>query len=391
MNGRFADEGDMPPGRPSTLFDDDPFALDDALVEQLLDAAEDDAVPATYQPLVHVLAAARGPATEAELAGELEAVALYRSSVATDGTAPRLGPVRRRRRHLKAVAAAGAISVVVATTGIAAATGSLPDGIQRMAAEVLSKIGITVPDGSPHRPQHPTDPSPASVETSITTEEAVPNDVAVDEVTAGDAAGAGPSVVDAGPSVSTATTDSVDPGGDPESPLGTPGGDPDNPLATPGGDSDNLSATPGGDPDNPLATLAETPVTAGPQPFEPAIASAESPFTADSPPVEPADPPPSSLPGSPPDHPSGPPLDNESGPPTDNQPGPPPESQARRPTNDSNGPPTNNQPGPPPESESGRPTNDSHGPPMNKQSGPPTDTSPGASSAANQPTGPPGA
>jgi len=367
MNRRVADEGDMPPGRPSPLIDDDPFALDDALVDQLLDAAEDDAVPAIYQPLVYVLAAARGPATEAELAGELEAVALFRSRVATDGTAPRLGPARRRRRHLKAFAAAGAISVVVTTTGIAAATGSLPDGIQRMAAEVLSKVGISVPDGSPHRPEQTTDPSPASVETSISTEETVPDDVAVDEVTARVAAGAGPSVVDPGPRVSTATTDSVDPGGDPEDLLATPGGDPDNLLATPGGDPDNLSATDGGDPDNPLATLAETPVTSGPQPFEPVIAPAESPVTADSPPAEPADSPPSSLSGSPPNRPSEPPLDHESGPPTDNQPGPPLERQG------------------------GPPTNDSHGPPTNDSHGPPTDASPGASSAADHPTGPPGA
>ena len=104
-----------------------------------------------YQPLVHVLAAARGPATEAELAGELEAVH-FSGRAWRPWHGARSGPARRRRRHLKAFAAAGAISVVVTATGIAAATGSLPDGIQRMAAEVLSKVGIRCPTAAPTDP-----------------------------------------------------------------------------------------------------------------------------------------------------------------------------------------------------------------------------------------------
>ena len=347
MNGRIADEGAMPPVRHSARFDDDPFALDDVLVDQLLGAADDGALPATYQPLVHVLAAARGPATEAELVGELDAVALFRSEFATGGTAGRSGPARRRRRPVKVFVAVSALSAVTAT-GVAAATGSLPDGVQRVAAEVLSKIGITVPDGSPSRREHPTDPSPASVEISILPEETVRDDADANEETVGDAADVGPGVVDRRPGVSTPIPDDLVPGGGPESPLAT--------------------------------IPAETPVSAGSPPFEPAIAPAEPPITAGSPPVEPANPLPSSLPDSPPSHPSGPPLDNEPGPPLDIQPGSPP---------DEPGPPPNIEPGPPTNIEPGRPSAASL-PPSNPAGSPPGNPDPPTPLAGDSLPGPPG-
>ena len=145
MSGRFADEGDMPRGR---LFpDDDPFALTDVLVDELMDVVEDASAPAAYEPVVQVLTAVRKPATEAELAGELEAVALFRSHITRRGTSATSDPARRCRRRVPVIIAAGALSVVTAT-GAAAATGSLPEPVQRVAAEVLSKVGISVPDGS---------------------------------------------------------------------------------------------------------------------------------------------------------------------------------------------------------------------------------------------------
>ena len=353
MNGRVADEGDMPRARQNPRVDDDPFGLDDALVDQLLDAVDFGSLPSSYQPLAHVLATARGPATEAELAGGLDAVALFRSQFATGSRVGRSGPARRRRRHLRACLAAGALSVVTAT-GVAAATGSLPNGVQRVAAEVLSKIGITVPDGSPRSHEHPTNQSLPIVESSVPAETTVRDNTAVGTSSAGDATGVGPGVVERRPGVSAATSDGVDPGVSPENPLDTPADPP---------------TTAGSPAIEPVTAAADPPVTAGSPPFEPVPAAAEPTVTASSAPVEPTNAPPSSVLGSAPIHPSGPPLDNEPGPPPDIEPGLPVDIQP--------GPPLDIQPGPPLDIQPG--------PPLDIQPGPPTNDSPATRSAASLP------
>ena len=96
MSDRFADESDMVRGSHRPGVDEDPFGLTDVLVDQLMDADEDAALPAIYQPLLHVLAATRQPATDAELADELEAIARFRTQFATDGSPMVMPPARRR-------------------------------------------------------------------------------------------------------------------------------------------------------------------------------------------------------------------------------------------------------------------------------------------------------
>ena len=83
-----------------------------------------------------------------------------------DGHRRRQDPARRRRRRVPVFIAAGALSVVTAT-GAAAATGSLPEPVQRVAAEVLSKVGISVPDGSSPARELPTPRRPADAQISI--------------------------------------------------------------------------------------------------------------------------------------------------------------------------------------------------------------------------------
>ena len=248
-------------------------------------------------------------------------------------------------------------------TGVAAATGSLPDGVQRVAAEVLSKVGITVPDGRPFSREHPTDPSPAAVEISLPSDATVRSDAAFDEVTARDAASAEPSVVDKRPGVSTPIPDDLDPGGGAESPLAT---------------------TPG-----------NTPASADSAPLELAMAPAEQRVTADSPPVEPTNPPPPSLPASTPNEPSGPPLDDEPGPSLDIQPEPQPDLQPGPPPNVQPGAPPDNRPAPP-DNEPGPPTHDSPATPSaaslrpsNPAGSPPGNPGPAAPAAGDSSPGPP--
>ena len=114
-------------------------SLDDTLAERLLDGAGHDSVPARYLPLVSLVAAARTPATEAELAGQDAAVAVFRARRP-------VAPGSRGRSH-RAKGFLLVSAVVVSTAaGAAAATGKLPDPAQDLAAELLELIGIHVPE-----------------------------------------------------------------------------------------------------------------------------------------------------------------------------------------------------------------------------------------------------
>jgi hypothetical protein len=142
MNVWFADDGEMRDD-PSERLVDDPVDLDDELIDQVIDATEDVLAPPPYQAVVDILMAAGAPATDAELAGEREAVALFRSNHST-GRPPRESVRQRRVRKRTLLIVTG--TVVVATVGgTAAATGNLPDAAQDLASALLSKIGIDVP------------------------------------------------------------------------------------------------------------------------------------------------------------------------------------------------------------------------------------------------------
>ena len=95
--------------------DREPTMLDDRLVEQLIDGIGPDSVPPTHRLLADILASARAPAVESELAGEVEAVTLFRLDRLSK---PSPTSKRGRRRHA-----------------------------QDAASSVLSKLGIRVPRG----------------------------------------------------------------------------------------------------------------------------------------------------------------------------------------------------------------------------------------------------
>jgi hypothetical protein len=83
-----------------------------------------------------------GPGTPEELAGEAEALAAFTAAV----------PARSRRRFVGRLGIAGsALGIAVAMSGGAAAayTGSLPDPLQRFAADVFGVIGVDQPEDEP--------------------------------------------------------------------------------------------------------------------------------------------------------------------------------------------------------------------------------------------------
>jgi len=152
-------------------FDDDLDGFDGHALEALLDGSLADAGPETFLPLVPLVAAARRPPSGAELAGEAQALALYRRSrrrAVTPSDAR-----RSRRLGVRLVVIAGAVTVASAT-GAAAATGGLPGPVQDTAAALLSTVGISVPDGGgvPGGPPVP----PASPTTAAAESSAAPAD-----------------------------------------------------------------------------------------------------------------------------------------------------------------------------------------------------------------------
>lgn len=114
-----------------------------------------DDAPAAYAPVARVITAANAPAQAHELDDEARARAMFvrERGVATPLAAPTHVPLAgsgRRRRSRRASRSAAAVAVagtLVLTGGMAAAaSGILPDPAQRIAHDVLSPIGISVPD-----------------------------------------------------------------------------------------------------------------------------------------------------------------------------------------------------------------------------------------------------
>jgi hypothetical protein len=128
------------PPRPRHGFD--PLALDDMSVDRLLTGTLAPAnAPPGYARVAELLAATVAAPTPRELAGqasvlaELRAVARTRSSVARAG--PARPPRRRRRAGLAVVVVVGAL----ATGGVAAATGHLPEPVRQAARSILAPGG----------------------------------------------------------------------------------------------------------------------------------------------------------------------------------------------------------------------------------------------------------
>jgi hypothetical protein len=120
-----------------------PAPLDDDTATRLLDGAlhAGDAPPG-YAEVAGLLGAAAAPPTPTELAGEAAARAAFRE---TRQDAPPTETERRRRRA-PVLVAAGLFLVLLSGTAVAAATGSLPGGMQGTAHDLLDGIGVSVPD-----------------------------------------------------------------------------------------------------------------------------------------------------------------------------------------------------------------------------------------------------
>jgi hypothetical protein len=152
----------------------DPLELDFGTADRLLDGAvHGDDAPRAYSHLARALETLRSMPTEAELAGERQAVARIAAVIAEDTvryngerarTRRRARAVRHRRR-VTALALAAAVGGVWMIFGLAAA-GALPKDAQTVASNVLEALGVNVPNPSHDAPDvvvpASVDPSPAA-------------------------------------------------------------------------------------------------------------------------------------------------------------------------------------------------------------------------------------
>lgn len=166
------DDSGALPGEMSRRLDLDPLPLDPQTAERILAGSVPPAdTPPGYADVARVLRAASGPPAPAELAGEVEAVALLAAELRAGATTP--SPVPRRSSVLSraltarfaAAAVAGTLSL---TTGLAAAD-VLPDSAQDVASTVLDKVGIDVPTGDPGADVDMTVDTEATVDAPVST------------------------------------------------------------------------------------------------------------------------------------------------------------------------------------------------------------------------------
>ena len=155
-----------------------PSDLDDNTAERLLSGQIDAAdAPPGFGRVAEILAAATAGATPSELAGESEALTMFRAqSEATTAVAGAvvvsLDEHRTRRVSRKAALVGVVAGVLLASTGVAAAGGDLPEPVQRAAHETLSHIGVPVPDPQPKPAKAP---APADQRPNPTTKSEPPS------------------------------------------------------------------------------------------------------------------------------------------------------------------------------------------------------------------------
>jgi hypothetical protein len=165
--------------------DSDPLALDEDLVERLLDGdLPPDQAPAGYAEVAALLAAAVAAPSPAELAGQEAALAELRAVTRARRAIPRATgrPGRRRRVGLLVAVAVFGLS----TTGIAAAaTGTLPAPIGDTARRIFATVDDTTstPSTTPGRQPAPSTGDGAAVGATSEGQGATP--VGEPEATAG--------------------------------------------------------------------------------------------------------------------------------------------------------------------------------------------------------------
>ena len=155
MADHIANQGGMHRA-PSTRLAQDPLILDDTTVDRLLEGVAPEDSPPAYATVAALLRRARVPATDAELAGEPEALAAFRSAGRSPVRTPAaIPPQRRATTRLAGTLVTVSLLGLAAATSAAAATGTLPAPAQRAAHQVLSAVGVNVPDAPSAHPSHP--------------------------------------------------------------------------------------------------------------------------------------------------------------------------------------------------------------------------------------------
>jgi len=126
-----------------------PIRLDARTADRLLsgDLSPDD-MPPGYHPVAQLLDAAGAGQTSGALAGEKATVAAMRAATLGSLASVPAHPKKTMVSRVLAVKAAAAAAVLLSAGSAAAATGSLPFGMQNVASHVLAKLGISVPGTS---------------------------------------------------------------------------------------------------------------------------------------------------------------------------------------------------------------------------------------------------
>jgi hypothetical protein len=154
MSRRCVPSGDM---RRLLALMDARDGLDEATAERVLQGRVpmDDAPP-RYGNVVRAIELLGGEATEFERGDSAKAVAVITARIRRDAVSGGVTPGRNSMstRRLAKVAAASTIGAVSLFGGLAAAN-ALPGAAQGVAAEMLSKVGVTVPDPDSHAGSHP--------------------------------------------------------------------------------------------------------------------------------------------------------------------------------------------------------------------------------------------
>lgn len=132
-----------------------PLSLDDGTADRLLDGSmgSDDAPP-EYRGVAGVLSALGRPAAPASPLEESGAVASLAVHLAGEPAATPRRSIVSVRRRMAMLGSTGLIGVAGLTSGLAAA-GALPGAAQGVAADMLAKVGVTVPGPDEHSGGHP--------------------------------------------------------------------------------------------------------------------------------------------------------------------------------------------------------------------------------------------
>ena len=146
--------------------------LDANTAERLLSGAVPAAAaPPGYGPVASVLAAAAIPVPVPAMDFE-ELARVARSAAVRPGpSTTRRSPMLGKLLTMKAAAAAGVI--LIGATGAAAATGSLPNAVQRVAHSTLAHVGVDVPDDHPANADHQAD-DPSTTDTTVPADGSAP-------------------------------------------------------------------------------------------------------------------------------------------------------------------------------------------------------------------------